>query len=399
MATLSSDVTIIGGGMIGCWSAFFIARRGLSVALLDKGPIGAQSSGVNFGNLRLQGRFGPQLPLAVRAHGLWEQAASLIGEDCELQANGHLRLAFTETELEVIESHAREASGYGLGIELLDRAALCRRWPWLTEAVLGAGFSPRDASANPRIASPAVARAAAAIGARIIDHTKAIAAERRAEGFRIRTDRDDVLESRFLVNAAGAWANEFAVPFGEAIPLIAGGPPQFVTAPVAHFIGPYLQTVDGSLIVRQTRRGNVLATGYPRGPADAERNRAPVPPRKTLAIMARLAAIVPTLSAAHVIRVWSGIEGYLPDMLPVIAPSTTTEGLFHAVGFCGHGFQLAPAVGLVLSELITDGCSSTPIGIYKIDRFASSGNEGARHSYDFDESMLAKTTPPGRMSP
>ena len=393
MPKLKSDVTIVGGGMIGCWSALFLARRGLRVTLAEKGAIGAQSSGVNFGNLRLQGRYGPQFPLALRAHGLWEQVETLTGDRCEFRATGHVRIAFAEDELETVAAHAREALGYGLKIELLDRGALRRRWPWLTEKALGAGFSPRDATANPRIASPAVARAAAALGAQILDNLKVTGIEKSGGGFTLATDKDVTLESRFLVNAAGAWANEVARCFGEAIPLLVGGPPQFVTAPVPFFIEPYLQAVDGSLILRQTRRGNLLATGYPRGPSDAEHNRSPVPPRKTLATMARLAELVPSLSTAHVIRVWSGIEGYLADMLPVISPSGTAEGLFHAAGFCGNGFQLAPAVGLVLSELIADSHTPTPIDLYSIGRFAAGAREsGARHSYDFDELMAAQQT-------
>ena len=313
------------------------------------------------------------------------------GDRCEFRATGHVRIAFTEDELETVAAHAWEALGYGLKIELLDRAALRRRWPWLTEKALGAGLSPRDATANPRIASPAVARAAAGLGAQILDNLKVTGIERSGGGFKLATDKDVTLESRFLVNAAGAWADEVARCFGEAIPLLVGGPPQFVTAPMPFFIEPYLQAVDGSLILRQTRRGNLLATGYPRGPSDAGRNRSPVPPRKTLATMARLVELVPSLSTAHVIRVWSGIEGYLADMLPVISPSATTEGLFHAAGFCGNGFQLAPAVGLVLSELIVDGRTPTPIDLYSIGRFAAGAQDGgARHSYDFDESMAAQ---------
>jgi sarcosine oxidase subunit beta len=77
-------------------------------------------------------------------------------------------------------------------------------------------------------------------------------------------------------------------------------------------------------------------------------------------------------------------------MLPVISPSGTIEGLFHAAGFCGNGFQLAPAVGLVLSELIADGHTPTPIEIYSIGRFGALQGAGARHDYDFDNSMIAQ---------
>jgi sarcosine oxidase, subunit beta len=388
VTTLTSDVAIVGGGMIGCWTAFFLRRRGMSVILIEKGAIGAQSSGVNFGNLRLQGRFCPQLPLALRAHALWEETRKLIGDDCGFRTTGHLRLAMADDEVETVTAHAREALNYGLKIEVLGRSAVRRRWPWLADKVLGAGFSPRDAIANPRIASAAVARAAMALGARIIDHVKVTEIERSGDGFQLATDKDVLVESGFLVNAAGAWANDVASAFSETIPLLIGGPPQFVTAPVSSFIEPCLHAVDGTLVLRQTQRGNVLATGFPRGPADAVRNRAPVPPRKILTIMSRLTQLVPDLATAQIIRIWSGIEGYLPDMLPVISPSATAAGLFHAVGFCGNGFQLAPAVGLVLSELIADGTTPTPIGIYDIRRLAAAARDApARHSYDFDDSM------------
>jgi sarcosine oxidase, subunit beta len=81
-------------------------------------------------------------------------------------------------------------------------------------------------------------------------------------------------------------------------------------------------------------------------------------------------------------------------MLPIIGPSETTEGLFHAAGFCGHGFQLAPAVGLVLSDLIADGRTAIPVEIYAIGRFAAVlQSKGGRHDYDFDDSTLAQRPP------
>src|SRR5262249_6208985 len=181
-----------------------------SVYLVEKGAIGAQSSGVNFGNLRLQGRYGPQYPLALRAHALWEQADALIGDRCEFRVNGHLRLAMTDAEMETVAIHAHEAAGHGFAIAVFARAAMRRRWPWLAPKVVGAGFSPRDATANPRIASAAVARAAAALGAHILDHLKVTAVERSAGGFTLATDKDVELQSRFLINAAGARANDVA---------------------------------------------------------------------------------------------------------------------------------------------------------------------------------------------
>jgi len=188
----------------------------------------------------------------------------------------------------------------------------------------------------------------------------------------------------FLVNTAGAWGAEIARQFGETAPIFAGGPPQFVTEPLPYFMAPSVQAVDGRIIVRQVRRGNVIVAGYPRGASDIVRNRSPVDPAKTLATMRALVAAVPRLACATVIRVWSGIEGYLPDMLPVIGPSETTPGLLHAFGFCGHGFQLGPGVGLVLSELIADGASPTPIAPFSIQRFRNEVAPSEKFLREFD---------------
>jgi sarcosine oxidase subunit beta len=192
-----------------------------------------------------------------------------------------------------------------------------------------------------------------------------------------------VIESDVLVNTAGAWGSQVAAAFGETAPVFAAGPPQFMTEPLPYFIGPSVRAVDGRVIFRQVRRGNVVVAGYPRGASDAIANRAPVDPARILAAMHRLAEVVPRL------RVWSGIEGYLPDMLPVIGVSRTTPRLVHAFGFCGHGFQLGPGVGLTLAELIADGATSIPLSDFDIGRFAGQVVHDERLSREFDSTFLA----------
>nr|WP_252869777.1 FAD-binding oxidoreductase [Brucella pituitosa] len=125
----------------------------------------------------------------------------------------------------------------------------------------------------------------------------------------------------------------------------------------------------GNVIFRQIPRGNVIVAGYPRTASDLKNQRTVVPPLKTIAGMRSLAEVAPVLGDAQVIRVWSGMEGYLPDMIPIIGPSTTTQGLFHAFGCCGHGFQIAPGVGAVLAEMILHGSSKTPVEDFSIHRF------------------------------
>ena len=87
--------------------------------------------------------------------------------------------------------------------------------------------------------------------------------------------------------------------------------------------------------------------------------------------MRQAVALLPALKSAHVIRTWSGTEGYLPDRQPVLGPSRTTPGLWHGFGFAGAGFQIGPAAGEVLAELACQGHSPTPIDAFDIARFAS----------------------------
>jgi glycine/D-amino acid oxidase-like deaminating enzyme len=129
MTTLTADVAVVGGGLIGAWSAFFLARRGQRVVLLEKGIVGAQSSGTNFGNLRLQGRFPGQYPLSLRSQALWERLPELIGEDCEFAPTGHLYCAFDEKESTKLEHYAGVSESHGLAIDRLDAAALRRCYP------------------------------------------------------------------------------------------------------------------------------------------------------------------------------------------------------------------------------------------------------------------------------
>jgi sarcosine oxidase subunit beta len=128
-------------------------------------------------------------------------------------------------------------------------------------------------------------------------------------------------------------------------------------------------------------RGN-LVLGGGRGIAlDADRARADRDAIATLA--AQAVELLPTLRHAHFIRTWSGTEGNLPDHQPVLGPSRTTPGLFHGFGFSGAGFQIGPAAGEVLAELVRDGRSSTPIESFSIERFfAAAADEEAPTTAD-----------------
>ena len=125
----------------------------------------------------------------------------------------------------------------------------------------------------------------------------------------------------------------------------------------------------GSIYARQVERGNCIVGGM-RGEPTADPDFSRPTDTGAVTIMKRAAALFPALRHAYAIRFWSGTEGEMADRNPVIGLSRTTPNLVHAFGFSGAGFQIAPAVGEVLAELIRDGDSATPIDAFAIDRFA-----------------------------
>src|SRR5207247_1863721 len=159
---ISTQVAIIGGGIVGASAALALRRMGLRVALLERDFCGSRSSGVNYGGVRRQGRPLEQLPLAQRAHGIWGRLKELIGIDGEYVRSGHLKLARSEADVAALEAYLQRTRGFDLGLQMLGTRALRERSPWLGERALAGSLCPKDGHANPRLVSPAFARAARA---------------------------------------------------------------------------------------------------------------------------------------------------------------------------------------------------------------------------------------------
>lgn len=369
---IMADVAIVGGGTAGCAAALNLAKQGMSVVLFERRTAGSQASGVNFGGVRQHGRDLRELPLSRRSREIWGRLPELVGNDCEFMPTGHLKLARSEAQMADLEQFAADAQDFGLGIELLGRNAVRERFPWLGEAVIGASFSPSDGQANPRLVAPSFACAARAAGADIREHEAVVGATRSGAGFHLETERGTSVHATRMINVAGAWAGQVAAWFGEGVPVEPQSPNMQVSEPLPYHLTVNIGVAGGDVYARQIPRGNLIFGGG-RGWSDRDMVRARPVTESTRDAMARLIEILPWAASAQVIRTWTGIEGYLPDGIPVIGPSATTPGLIHAFGFSGHGFQLGPAVGEVLAELVADGRSSISVDAFAIRRFNGVG--------------------------
>ena len=365
---LRGDVAIVGGGIVGTSAALALRRMGLSVTLLERDFCGSRSSGVNYGGVRRQGRSLVQLPLTQRAHGIWGRLPELIGIDGEYIRCGHLKIARSEADMASLAAYRDRSRGFGMDLQLLGAAALRERFAWLGERAVGGSLCPQDGHANPRLVSPAFALAAARLGADVREQTRVDELAHDGKDFVLLTATGVELRSRFLLNCAGAWAATIAERFGEAVPMVPAHPVMAVTEPLPMFMNLSLGVQGGGIYARQAPRGNCVIGGSRGFALDAERAR---PSRDAISLVLRgTVELLPRLRHVHIIRSWSGTEGYLPDHEPVIGPSTTQPGLIHGFGFAGAGFQLGPAVGEVLAELVQGGASSTPIAAFSISRFS-----------------------------
>jgi len=360
------DVAIAGGGLVGSSAALALARRGLRVGLFERRFCGAQASGVNYGGVRCQGRPVEQMPLAMRARRIWDRLPDLIGIDGEFTVSGHLRLARSQSDLAALQQWADMARDYGLHAQLLSGAQFRERYPWLGAAAVGGSLCASDGHANPRLVSPAFARAARAAGADVREQTALSGIHHDGKRFHMRAG-DTQISADWLINSAGAWANTVAGYFGESAPMKPIYPNMWVTEPLPLFITHNLGVYGGGIYARQVARGNCVIGGG-RGHGDGEYGQPST--ETTRAVMRDACALLPALREALLIRTWSGVEGETPDSNPIIGPSRAVPRLLHAFGFSGGGFLLAPGVGEVLADLVIDGTTATPLDAFSIGRFA-----------------------------
>jgi len=363
-----ADVLIIGGGGAGCSAALHLARRGAKAVLLERGLVGGEATGVNYGGVRQQGRDPRGLSLARKSRAIWARLKDLTGSDAEFDPCGHLKLARNAAEEADLLRWNALAAGHGLHPRMIGRNAIRAAYPHFSDSVIAGSLLEEDGSANPRLLSPALARAARAAGATVLEHHAVTDMAFDGASFTVLA-KGARFTAPWLLNCAGFWGGQIARRFGEEVPIKKLHPNMLATEPLPYFLRQSLGVVGGDLYLRQIARGNVIFGG---GRGESDRDITVTRPRPDAAFgaMERAVALIPRLAGAMVIRSWTGTDGELPDHFPVLGPSHTTPGLLHAFGFCGEGFQTGPGVGAVLAELVLDGATDISLEAFDISRFA-----------------------------
>ncbi|MEK0083745.1 NAD(P)/FAD-dependent oxidoreductase [Benzoatithermus flavus] len=365
-----AGVIVVGGGVTGLSAAWWLARRGADVLLLEKGIVGWEASGRNGG-----GCTHPQSPLFLEEQRLWPQMDELLGYPTEWRPY-RIRVALAEADFERFAPWIEMIRHNGLRAERLDPKQVLELCPLASDANLGGWFHD-GGHANPQRTAQAYAWALQDLGGRILQHTM-------VTGFTTRGGRVTAVETSRgsfacdeLVIAAGPQTGVLTALLGQEIPVTPARAEMIVTEPL-----PLLRHggIDGNgLYGRQTLRGNLAYGGGLHEWLDPPAEDMRLPPRSSTPVLAslarRLVALFPKAAHARVIRSWAGFIENTPDGRPVIDRLGIYDNVVAAT-MSSVGFGLSPASGRAIAELVLDRtCSFADLSTLRLARF---GNLGER---------------------
>lgn len=371
-----ADTIIIGGGVVGCAAAYYLAKAGNSNVIVLEGTksIGHGGSSRNGGGVRQSGRDVRELPYAMYGiKNLWPNLSEELGVDTEYTQKGNLRLGKTEEHLKKLNTLASNAQSVGLDVRMVDAKEVKEICPYLADDIIGASWCPTDGHANPLTTTLGYYKRSLEMGVKY--YTDAPVKELRKIKGKVRQvvlNDGTVFEGESIILAAGYESREIARTVGVDIPMTRLIDEALVTEMQPHMFDIMLGTAGGDFYGHQSHHGSFVFgsdSGYEvvtdmKDPSAMETN--------SLTLSASCRAImsyVPALKDAKIVRSWAGWLDNAFDGVPFISRVDEAPGLILACGFTGHGFGTAPAVGLMLSQMVAGEETVVDISALRYDRF------------------------------
>ena len=367
-----AEVIIIGGGVIGCATAYYLAKEGTSVIVLEGSDhIGNGGSSRNGGGVRQSGRDPRELPLAMYGiRTLWPHLSEELETDCEYHQDGNLRLGKTEKHREILEGLADRARACGLDVRMIDGDEVRRINPHLSHEVTVASWCPTDGHANPLTTTLGFYKMARRLGARFI--TGEPVTELRTVKGKIRKviTPNNVYEGEQVLVAAGLHSREILGTVGIDVPMDGSLLEALVTEAEAPMFDQMLGTADADFYGHQTKHGSFVFGGSSGLEPFYKDNGTPVTSSRTAPCICRgIMKYFPELADAKIVRTWAGWSDRSADGVPVLGAVDEIPGLYAACAFTGHGFGISPAVGDQLAKLIRTGSTDVDLSPLRYDRF------------------------------
>ena len=370
MGLSSADVVVIGGGIIGTAAAYYLAKTGLSVELVERKGIASGTSSACADGLLLQTKApGPKLAMAAESVRIYRQLGEELDCDLELRNEGGMIAALDQTELDYVTGLAERLRAHGVPVELLDSRAARELQPAFTPELLASTYCPLDCHLNPLRVSSGFARAARRLGARIRQGTEVTGIEVHKGRVSAVITSQGRIDTRTVVNAAGVWAPAVARMVGQELAVI----PRRGHILVSERISPLLRgrilgarylmsklgkpatggdtgvsTYSSGMIFGQQASGNLLI-GATREFVGLDNS---VTYEAISDLAKQLVQLIPALRDVQILRVFAGLRPATPDGMPVIKRYPEPEGFVVAAGLEGDGICLSPITGKVVAAIV-----------------------------------------------
>ncbi len=379
----TADVVIIGGGVMGCSMLYHLARRGTRALLLERGVLGAGSTGRSQAICRMHYSNPVTATLAWDSLQVYANFDDRVGGDAGFVKTGYLVVveAIDRPSLELNLAMQQEL---GISAGLVTAAELRELAPMLeTYEGEGLAWEPESGYANPYLVTTAYAARARELGAAIALRVAATGIEISGGRVQAVVTEQGRVETPVAVVAAGPWANRLMAGTGVDLPL----------RPVRHQVAlatrpadrlpehPIVGDIAQSFSFRP-ETPTLTMVGFGEDEVELDNYNEGIDPPEAANALARLARRMPGMSESYFRGGWSGLFTTTPDWHPILDRAPGVEGLFCAVGFSGHGFKLAPAIGQAMAELILEGrAASVDLTPLRFSRFAEGDLLASRYRY------------------
>lgn len=370
--TKTADVIVIGSGVIGCAAAYYMAKKGMSVLVLDQDEsVGNGGSSRNGGGVRQSGRDPRELPLAIYGvENLWPNLSEELGVNVEYHREGNLRLGKTEKHLQILQGLTDRAIACGLKVSMIDGDEVRRINPYLSEEVTGASWCPTDGHANPLVATLGFYKRARDLGVTFITGEDVLRIEKVKGKARRVVTKTDVFEGEQIILACGYESRDIARTVGIDIPMRKDLIECLVTEAEPKMFGQMLGTADADFYGHQTEHGSFVFGGGSGFEEFNEDGGKMLTTSITASSICRgIMKYIPKLADAKIVRTWAGYEDVCVDGVPVLGAVEEVPGLILACAFTGHGFGISPVVGMVLAELAAGEKLTLSLDEFRYDRF------------------------------
>jgi sarcosine oxidase subunit beta len=365
----TADVVVIGAGIAGAATSYYLTRLGQKVILIEREFPCSGSTGRCIGGIRQQFTHDLTVRLMIENVGMFKSLGPELGRDIEWFQGGYLLLAHNEEKKRTYEQAIAIQRRYGINVRYVSSDDCRQIAPGLApDELLGGAHCPTDGQANPFYTTYGFIQRMKELGGSLLDYTEVTAITTQNNRVAsVRTSRGDEIACPSVVAATGSWLADTGRLLGLEIPVTAERHESLVTEAVDRVLDPMLvdYRADGCYFVQNFGTGHFIGcyTPVPNIPghdiAATEEFITEMPRRMT--------RLMPRLKTVRVIRQWAGSYEMTPDGNPIVS-ATRIQGFYVCGGLCGHGFMLGPAVGKHLAELITEGKSSVDLAEFSLDR-------------------------------